>query len=71
MNRDQKRLDLSRHSDLRSSSNVWPRFLPRFGLGEVMECPERSLVPPLGLITVAALCPRQWKIRLVTLRSKS
>lgn len=27
--------------------------------------PERALVPPLGLITVAALCPAHWKIRLV------
>jgi radical SAM superfamily enzyme YgiQ (UPF0313 family) len=48
---------------------VWPRFPASFwSLGEVMEIvPERSLVPPLGLITVAALCPRQWKIRLVDL----
>lgn len=29
--------------------------------------PERSLMPPLGLITLAALCPKQWVIRLVDL----
>ena len=48
---------------------VWPRFPDSFwSLGEVMEIvPERSLVPPLGLITVAALCPKQWEIRLVDL----
>ena len=48
---------------------VWPRFPSSFwSLGEVMEIvPERSLVPPLGLITVAALCPKEWKIRLVDL----
>jgi radical SAM superfamily enzyme YgiQ (UPF0313 family) len=48
---------------------VWPRFPASFwSLGEVMEIvPERSLVPPLGLITVAALCPREWEIRLVDL----
>src|SRR5579871_5724271 len=48
---------------------VWPRFPASFwSLGEVMEIvPERSLVPPLGLITVAALCPKQWTIRLVDL----
>jgi radical SAM superfamily enzyme YgiQ (UPF0313 family) len=48
---------------------VWPRFPASFwSLGEVTEIvPERSLVPPLGLITVAALCPGQWKIRLVDL----
>jgi len=48
---------------------VWPRFPASFwSLGEVMEIvPERSLVPPLGLITVAGLCPKQWKIRLVDL----
>src|SRR6202795_4892440 len=48
---------------------VWPRFPASFwSLGEAMEIvPERSLVPPLGLITVATLCPKQWKIRLVDL----
>lgn len=48
---------------------VWPRF-PRsyWSLGEVTEIvPERSLMPPLGLITVAALCPKQWTFRLVDL----
>src|SRR5258708_13239947 len=48
---------------------VWPRFPASFwSLAEVMEIvPEQSLVPPLGLITVAGLCPKQWKIRLVDL----
>ena len=48
---------------------VWPRFPSSFwSLGEVMEIvPERSLVPPLGLITLAALCPERWEIRLLDL----
>ena len=48
---------------------VWPRFPASFwSLGEVIDIvPERSLVPPLGLITVAALCPKLWAIRLVDL----
>ena len=48
---------------------VWPRFPASFwSLAEVMEIvSERSLVPPLGLITVAALCPKEWEIRLVDL----
>ncbi len=46
---------------------VWPRFPPSFwGFEGVMEMiPESSVMPPLGLITVAALCPASWQIRLV------
>ena len=48
---------------------VWPRFPASYwSLGEVTEIvPERSLMPPLGLLTIAALCPQSWTIRLVDL----
>ena len=46
---------------------VWPRFPASYwGFEGVLEMlPESSMTPPLGLITVAALCPPSWKIRLI------
>ena len=48
---------------------IWPRFPPSFwGFEGVLEMvPEKSVMPPLGLITVAALCPGTWTIRLLDL----
>lgn len=46
---------------------VWPRFPPSFwgfeGLLDMIR--EDSASPPLGLITVAALCPPSWTLRLL------
>src|SRR5258708_5463829 len=46
---------------------VWPRFPPSFwGFEGVLEMlPEDAVTPPLGLITVAALCPPSWTLRLL------
>src|SRR6202789_4563079 len=46
---------------------VWPSFPPSFwGFEGVLQMiPERAMTPPLGLITVAALCPATWQIRLI------
>ena len=46
---------------------VWPHFPPSFwGFEGVLEMiPEQSIMPPLGLVTVAALCPASWEIRLL------
>jgi len=46
---------------------VWPKFPPSFwGFeGVLTMIPERAMTPPLGLITVAALCPASWEIRLI------
>ncbi len=48
---------------------VWPKFPRSFwGFEGVLEMvPEKSVMPPLGLITVAALCPSDWEIRLLDL----
>src|ERR1700737_3363842 len=46
---------------------VWPSFPPSFwGFEGVLEMiPEGAMSPPLGLITVAALCPATWTLRLI------
>jgi len=46
---------------------VWPKFPPSFwGFEGVLEMiPEKAMTPPLGLITVAALCPPTWSLRLL------
>jgi len=46
---------------------VWPQFPSSFwGMHHLHGIvPERAAIPPLGLITVAALCPQRWQIRLV------
>jgi radical SAM superfamily enzyme YgiQ (UPF0313 family) len=46
---------------------VWPPFPPSFwGFeGMLRILPEKSVMPPLGLITVAALCPPAWRLRLI------
>jgi len=48
---------------------VWPSFPPSFwGFESMLDLlPEKSVLPPLGLITVAALCPAHWTLRLVDL----
>lgn len=46
---------------------VWPKIPNSFwaftGMLELL--PEKVVMPPLGLITVAALCPEKWELRLV------
>jgi radical SAM superfamily enzyme YgiQ (UPF0313 family) len=46
---------------------VWPKIPNSFwafnGMLELL--PEKVVMPPLGLITLAALCPPEWELRLV------
>jgi radical SAM superfamily enzyme YgiQ (UPF0313 family) len=46
---------------------IWPRFPASFwGFEGVLRMlPENAMTPPLGLITVAALCPSTWHLRLI------
>jgi radical SAM superfamily enzyme YgiQ (UPF0313 family) len=46
---------------------VWPKIPDSFwtfaGMLELL--PEKAVMPPLGLVTVAALCPAHWTVRLI------
>ena len=46
---------------------VWPRFPPSFwslhGMLELV--PHKANQPPLGLVTIAALFPESWEVRLI------
>jgi radical SAM superfamily enzyme YgiQ (UPF0313 family) len=46
---------------------VWPKIPNSYwtfaGMLELL--PEKVVMPPLGLITLAALCPSQWTLRLI------
>jgi len=46
---------------------IWPRFPPSFwGFEALLKIlPEKAITPPLGLITLAALCPANWTLRLI------
>lgn len=46
---------------------VWPVIPSSFwGFQGMMNLlPEKTTMPPLGLITVAALCPKDWTVRLI------
>ena len=46
---------------------VWPKIPNSFWTfeGMVELLPEKVVMPPLGLITVAALCPSEWTVRLI------
>ena len=46
---------------------VWPKFPNSFWTfsGMLDLLPEKVVMPPLGLITLAALCPPEWNLRLI------
>ena len=46
---------------------IWPRVPPSFWSQQELTqfISEKAIIPPLGLLTVAALCPRDWTIRLI------
>jgi radical SAM superfamily enzyme YgiQ (UPF0313 family) len=46
---------------------VWPKIPDSFWSfrGIMGIVPQKTVMPPLGLITVAALCPDHWKLRLI------
>ena len=46
---------------------VWPKIPDSFWTftGMMRLLREKVVIPPLGLITIAALCPKEWDIRLI------
>src|SRR6202007_1721846 len=46
---------------------IWPRFPASFWgfQGMITLMHEKTAMPPLGLLTVAALSPKRWTIRLI------
>ena len=46
---------------------VWPKIPDSFWTftGMMRLLHEKVVIPPLGLITIAALCPQEWDIRLI------
>jgi hypothetical protein len=46
---------------------IWPRLPRSFWSSEAMLelIAEKTVHPPLGLLNVAALCPKNWKLKLV------
>jgi radical SAM superfamily enzyme YgiQ (UPF0313 family) len=46
---------------------IWPRFPPSFwSFAAMMDLlREETIHPPLGLLTLAPLCPKNWKLRLI------
>jgi len=46
---------------------VWPKIPNSFWTfaGMLDLLPEKAVMPPLGLITLAALCPAHWTVRLI------
>ena len=46
---------------------VWPKFPPSFWSWQatVEAVGRKATIPPLGLITVAGMCPAHWELRLI------
>ncbi len=46
---------------------IWPKIPESFWgfQGMLALIPEKTSMPPLGLLTVAALCPKTWTLRLI------
>ncbi|MBZ0189915.1 MAG: B12-binding domain-containing radical SAM protein [Candidatus Obscuribacterales bacterium] len=50
---------------------VWPKFPVTYWGGQysIGLIGKRAFMPPLGLLTIAALCPPEWQLRLVDLNA--